>query len=45
MRSALMLGVLFFLVHANGAVHAVVKQQDNGFGAMLNRRGEFLTIH
>ena len=40
-----MLRIVLFLVHANGAVHAVVEQHDDGFSAVLHGRGQLLAIH
>ena len=33
------------MVHADGAVGGVVDQQDHRLGAVLNRCGQFLTVH
>src|SRR5690606_31310278 len=38
-------GVLALLVHADGAVTAVVEQQHDAFSAVHDRRGQLLSVH
>ena len=40
-----MLWVVTLLVHADGAVHPVVEQHDDGFGTVLGGGCELLAIH
>ena len=44
-RAHVVRGKVALLVHAYGAVHAVVQKQHNGFGTVLHCRSELLTIH
>ena len=40
-----MLRVVALLVHADGAVHAVVQEHDDGFGTVLRGSGQLLPVH